>query len=310
MANSNGKFTPETKQSGDLIQSADWNAAMQEIVRLETGKVNRNGADTLKGSLTIQEALNVTGNVTIGVDSRRAKLDVKGSLSVTETLNFGSSTRQMLNLYNMDYGIGIQNSTQYFRTNSNFAWYKGGSHNDTALNPGGGTVQMVIKDNNVGIGTDSPEAKLEVNGDVKITGRISTGGKFFIKTFYGTFLRAKEGGIDAIIDQNINAGLFEQFTLEMACSRELKENISNLSTEEALATLDQLNPVKYNYKKEKSFRKNLGFIAEEMPDNLASCNKKTFSPFEIIPILTQVVKEQQKTILMMQSQLQILKTNI
>jgi hypothetical protein len=82
----------------------------------------------------------------------------------------------------------------------------------------------------------------------------------------------------------------------MACSRAFKENISDLTAAEALATLHGLTPVKYDYKGGRSFRRNLGFIAEDMPDNLASEDRKSISPFEVIPVLTRVAKEQQETI--------------
>lgn len=60
-------------------------------------------------------------------------------------LNFYSRNGQRINLYGSQYGIGIQYCTCYFRTGSNFAWHKDGSHNDEKLNPGeGGTVQMVL----------------------------------------------------------------------------------------------------------------------------------------------------------------------
>ncbi len=64
-------------------------------------------------------------------------LTVSGDLSVTGSVSFGSQVRQMLNLWSTGYGIGVQNLTQYFRSDANFAWYKGGSHNDEELNPGG-----------------------------------------------------------------------------------------------------------------------------------------------------------------------------
>jgi len=57
---------------------------------------------------------------------------------------FGSQTRQMLNLWSTTYGIGIQNSTEYFRTDGGFAWYKGGLHNDNQYNSGGGATLMTL----------------------------------------------------------------------------------------------------------------------------------------------------------------------
>jgi hypothetical protein len=82
----------------------------------------------------------------------------------------------------------------------------------------------------------------------------------------------------------------------MSCSRDIKENIVSLTAEEAISTITQLNAVKYDYKGEPAFRPNLGFIAEEMPGNLASADRKTLSPFEVIPVLTKVVQEQQHKI--------------
>jgi hypothetical protein len=68
----------------------------------------------------------------------------------------------MINLWSTNYGIGVQDGTQYFPTDKNFAWYKGGAHSDAELTTGAnGTVQMVIKDGNVGIGTLEPRSALD-----------------------------------------------------------------------------------------------------------------------------------------------------
>jgi hypothetical protein len=83
-------------------------------------------------------------------------LTVSGDLSVTGSVNFSLQTRQMLNLWSTNYGIGIQSSTQYFRSSANFAWYRGGSHNDAELNAGGGTSLMTLDRN----------GKLSVSGGI------------------------------------------------------------------------------------------------------------------------------------------------
>jgi len=80
-----------------------------------------------------------------------------------------------------------------------------------------------------------------------------------------------------------------------ASSRELKENIEGLTPEEAAAALEVLAPVKYNYKADKAER-HVGFIAEEVPDLVASKDRKTLSPMDVVAVLTKVVQEQQKTI--------------
>jgi hypothetical protein len=91
-------------------------------------------------------------------------LDVHGNLNVESQLGFFSHTGQHINLFATSYGIGIQSATQYFRTASHFAWYRGGSHSDGVLDAGGGVAVMVIAGNNVGIGTATPGARLHVAG--------------------------------------------------------------------------------------------------------------------------------------------------
>ncbi len=80
-----------------------------------------------------------------------------------------------------------------------------------------------------------------------------------------------------------------------ASSREYKENIKELSSSDALLAFNKLNPVTYNYKVDKA-DKHVGFIAEDVPDLVATPDKKALSPMDIVALLTKVVQEQQKTI--------------
>jgi hypothetical protein len=79
-----------------------------------------------------------------------------------------------------------------------------------------------------------------------------------------------------------------------ASSREYKDNIEALTTDEAFGTLKGLNPVKYAYKKDLT-EKHVGFIAEEAPDLVATKDRKGLSSMDIVAVLTKVVQEQQKT---------------
>ncbi len=85
------------------------------------------------------------------------------------------------------------------------------------------------------------------------------------------------------------------FSWETSSSRELKENITQVSAKDAFAALEELEPVQYNYKAIKD-EPRVGFIAEDVPEIVATNARKSVNGLEITAILTKVVKEQQKTI--------------
>jgi len=78
-------------------------------------------------------------------------------------------------------------------------------------------------------------------------------------------------------------------------SRELKENIRNLTADEAVETLNGLNPVKFNYKVDKE-DEYVGFIAEEVPGLVAVKDRKGLVTMDVVAVLTKVVQEQQKSL--------------
>ena len=171
----------------------------------------------------------------------------------------------------------------YNQLNSAINFHRGGSHlgGYITFDTGNGTRRMRLDDQ-----------RLHVEGGV------TCGGKIGLKSskWDNRWLSARGADEGWRVWMQDKLSDYEEFTLVMRCSREFKENISDLTALEAMTTLQNLTPVKYDYKGEKAFRQNLGFIAEDMPDNLSSEDRKSISPFEVVPILTRVAKEQQRVI--------------
>ncbi len=80
-----------------------------------------------------------------------------------------------------------------------------------------------------------------------------------------------------------------------ASSREVKQDIQPLTEDEARAALARLDPVKFAYKADPAER-HVGFIAEDVPDLVATPDRKALSPMDIVAVLTRVVQEQQRMV--------------
>jgi hypothetical protein len=65
-------------------------------------------------------------------------------VGIGKNINFGSTPRQMLNMFGTGFGIGVQTADMYFRTGAGFAWYVGGSPNIATYNSGGGTTVATL----------------------------------------------------------------------------------------------------------------------------------------------------------------------
>lgn len=89
-------------------------------------------------------------------------------------------------------------------------------------------------------------------------------------------------------------------------SREYKKNIVELTREEATEALSELNPVTFEYKRNPGDRC-AGFIAEDVPDLVATPDRKGLSPMDIVAVLTKVVQAQQQEIEELKSEVEKLK---
>lgn len=260
-------------------------------------------------------------------------------------------------------GIGFEGSIASphagairFGDNSGWKFYIGRSQEivNGPLNSGPTGALITIEDKgNVGIGTTSPAAKLDVSGTfrlgtavygngapsgnaiisndgtntdlipakddvgaVRVMDGNSPGGLTLVNGGYSlinsfsnvgantssALLLQTNGGSVGIGTTNptqklyVVGNIYATGTITPGSSRELKENITNLSTQEAFATLNGLNPVKFNYKADVEKDLQIGFIAEDVPELVAIPSRKGVNPMDIVAVLAKVVQEQQKAI--------------
>ena len=187
----------------------------------------------------------------------------------------------------------------------------------------GDSSQIFDNGNQIGIGTTEPKQRLEVNGNIQIHEQNSSVAGLMItqssgETGYIMHNRASTltigaGSVDRVtIDRNGNVGVGvtrPAHPLQMAngahvsaggvwtnsSSRDRKENIAALSVEDALATLAQLEPVQYNFRNDAQ-ESYVGFIAEDVPDLVATADRKGLSAMDVVAVLTRVVQAQQQQI--------------
>ena len=80
-----------------------------------------------------------------------------------------------------------------------------------------------------------------------------------------------------------------------ASSRTIKRDIEPITSEQARETIRALNPVGYRYMNEPE-EQYVGFIAEDVPDLVATNNRKSLAPMDIVAVLTKVVQDQDRLI--------------
>jgi hypothetical protein len=90
-----------------------------------------------------------------------------------------------------------------------------------------------------------------------------------------------------------------------ASSRKVKQDIHQLDGDAAIDALKGLHPVTFAYNANPG-ETHVGFIAEDVPDLVATADRKGLSSMDVVAVLTKVIQEQQRTIEEMQTRLQYL----
>jgi hypothetical protein len=182
------------------------------------------------------------------------------------------------------------------------------------IRPGAPSSSIFIDNTgDVGIGTSSPDYSLEVERTQEgaqivatrtdgATMEFSASGNYGIagtKSNHPFRLRVNDALIMELNGDSTNPTLDMadgggyNGTWNPASSRKLKENIADLTADEAVEAFNGLKPVKFNYKARKE-EPRVGFIAEDVPELVAMNGKKTLGTVDIVAVLTKVLQEQQK----------------
>jgi hypothetical protein len=180
------------------------------------------------------------------------------------------------------------------------------------IEPDAPTNSIFVKSNGyVGHGTGSPAFPLEVEttgANAAIVAQRTDGATCYINATNsnGNFGTTTNHSVRMVVNSSwkmevtsgadiiMSDGGGYNGTWNPASSRDLKENIRDLGTEEAVEALAGLNPVKFNYKKDKEDPR-VGFIAEDVPELVAMQGRKNLGTVDIIAVLTKVLQEQEKT---------------
>lgn len=210
-------------------------------------------------------------------------LNTNGDITCTSNMYFGSGTRQHLNLYGSTYGLGVQGATLYLRSSGNFIFYKGGSHNNSEGNAGGGTEIANFNRN----GWTYLRQNVQITGEYleQYNQRRSGSGS------YPTRLHWQNNGhhIDCYYnssghDFHINYYSGQNVYLRGIANsdRRIKKNIKDINDVSALDTLRKLQPKTYEYKLKPERGVVYGFIAQEVKEVLPYATSVTTlsAPFE------------------------------
>ncbi|MEO6452500.1 MAG: tail fiber domain-containing protein, partial [Ginsengibacter sp.] len=268
------------------------------IASKRTAGGNQYGLDFYTSSNN-RMSINSGGNVGIGTTSPATALHIVKSNSGSNVLilqNTSTSGYSSADFFNnagaVNGAIGYANASV---ANGLFGdrTFINTSTNDFLLTTDATTGALFVEgsNNNVGIGTTTPAYKLSVAGITAPTANNSY--------TLGT-------------STNRWSTIYAQNALNTSSDRRLKTNISNLNY--GLKELIAIQPVSYNWKATPDTDKKLGLIAQDVrkiiPEVVKGDESKetlSISYTDLIPVLINAIKEQQKQIDALNKDIQLLK---
>lgn len=272
--------------STSYFPSNDWQITVNDSASGGANKFSIDDIDAGRTPFTIEASapsnslfVEDTGDIGLGTSLPVVKLHLNDNDTPTLRLEQNGSsgwTPQTWDVAGNEANFFIRDATN-------------GSELPFRIRPGAPTSSIdIAASGNVGIGTGSPAASLHVRET---------------DTNDATLLMLVEGKELATLPENKsyvftianNHKVTVYGNMELASSRKLKNNIVTLGPDEALKAIAMLRPVKFQYKASPD-EETIGFIAEEVPDLVATNSRESISTMDVVAVLTKVVQEQQKAI--------------
>jgi hypothetical protein len=269
---------PQGQQGIQGITGAVGARGIQGIQGIQGG-TGGTGATGARGIQGIQGIQGITGGT--GGTGGTGATGARGATGATGATGITSGTQTI-------GGVKIFSSeTQFQVSGGNMSHIGHSTNRDWYIRSGSSAGKVIIQDTggNVGIGTSSPEEKLHVNGQIRMTSQRAPGGS------YNSYLTWPNSGhhIDCYYNgggTHFHINHYAQQTVYLNRSgysdRRIKEDIKDIDDVSALTILRKIKPKTYKYKLQPHKGTVYGFIAQDVREVLpyATNLTKLSAPFD------------------------------
>lgn len=239
------------------------------------------------------------GNVGIGTDAPKSRLHIP---QPSTTIGGNDITKGAILVGDDNLGIGID-SNEIIHTGNmlNIGTYIHDSQNvdDNSgvirFNPNKVEAMRIRSNGNVGIGTDSPDYKLDVNGDINFTGDLYKNGVLFAGGG-GSSNISDVTGLQAALDNKLDKPATNSEPSFVDSDINLKTNISPIKS--PIKFLENIRGVNFEWKEESNKSgEDQGLIAQEVEKIIPSAVKKGEDGYlkvdytKLVPFLLEAVKD-------------------
>jgi hypothetical protein len=323
IGNTTGYYNASVGASALFSNSSGYKNTAVGVSSLSSATVGHDNA-----ALGFFAGLNATGsyNTFIGSQSdantgltNATAIGYKAYVTQSNSLVLGSINGIQGATADTNVGIGTTAPVARLQVNGGETRLQNGNGSYSHFNYAGTSVNYIrgatyFDAGNVGIGTAAPAARLHVSGgEMRVSNGNGTATHFNYVGASVNYLRGTTYFDNAPVyftGGNIGIGTTTPaYPLHMgsgahvtvggvwtdASSRALKEAIRPLTLTDAERALAALQPVRYVYKADPTDA-HVGFIAEDVPELVATPDRKSLAPMDIVAVLTKVLQDQQATI--------------